>query len=121
MEINKVHKPKPKKFLEKGNFSNSGKGTIAGLIILGIASVNLCLFFALEGEDEAEYVSKISNTIINIFGIFALLIGISEFRHLKSKEEINDDIFDLDIFLLKFTSFFRQVQGAYEKFLMDET
>ena len=41
--------------------------------------INLILFFGFEhGEkmkDEAEYVSKVSNTVINLIGICALIIG----------------------------------------------
>ena len=49
---------------------------------MGIAVINLILFFGFEhGEkmkDESEYVSKISNTVINLIGISALIIGIGK-------------------------------------------
>ena len=85
---------------------------MAGLVIVLLAVINLILFFGLDGQmkDEAEYISKIANTIINFVGIFALIYGIAELNHLKTKEnfdEINSD--DLDIFLLKFTSFFNLI------------
>ena len=49
--------------------------------------INLILFFGFEhGEkmkDEAEYVSKVSNTVINLIGIIALIIGIGKYMPLK--------------------------------------
>lgn len=57
-------------------------------------------------KDEAEYVSKISNTIINIVGILALIIGIAELHHLETRENPDESYWDLDLFLLRFTSFF---------------
>ena len=57
-------------------------------------------------RDEAEYVSKISNTIINIVGIIALIIGIAELHHLETRKDCEDSYWDLDLFLLRFTSFF---------------
>ena len=51
--------------------------------------INLILFFGFEhGEkmkDEAEYVSKVSNTVINLIGIIALIIGIGKKMPLKAR------------------------------------
>ena len=51
--------------------------------------INLILFFGFEhGEkmkDEAEYVSKVSNTVINLIGICALIIGIGKNMPLKAR------------------------------------
>ena len=57
-------------------------------------------------RDEAEYVSKISNTIINMVGIIALIIGIAELHHLETRSDSEESYWDLDLFLLRFTSFF---------------
>jgi len=46
--------------------------------------------------------------VINLIGICALIIGIAELNILqvKSEEDSNNSAPDLDMFLLKFTSFF---------------
>ena len=108
-EMNRIRKPHPLRCFMKSDLTHTLKGTIGGLIIMTIAVINLVLFFGFDTkdtmEDEAEYISKISNTAINLIGIFALLFGIAELNRLKVKDEkINNS--DLDIFLLKFTSFF---------------
>jgi hypothetical protein len=80
---------------------------------MACAVINLFLFFGLDGHEQtlghAEYVSKISNTVINLIGIGALIIGIAELQHLenKSDEELAEERSnDLDMALLRFTSFF---------------
>ena len=49
------------------------KGAGCGLVVLLVAIINLVLFFDLEGKDTqkdyAEYLSKASNTAINLVGI----------------------------------------------------
>ena len=60
-------------------------------------------------QGKAEYVSKVTHTIINSFGIIALVIGIAEiqqlnFRH-PDRNHINTEM-DLDMTLLRFTSVF---------------
>ena len=60
-------------------------------------------------QDEAEYVSKVSNTVLNFIGILALIIGIAEIQQLKPllEEEVDaEEGYDLDTVLLRFTSFF---------------
>lgn len=77
-------------------------------------------------RDEAEYVSKISNTIINLVGIIALIIGIAELHHLETREDSADGYWDLDLFLLRFTSFFSflymlftMITGAFNHHIQD--
>lgn len=110
VEVNNVEKPRPVKYLKKTDFTHTYKGTLAGFIVLLVASCNLVLFFNLEGrdthEDNAEYLSKASNTAINLIGIIALFIGIAELHHLEHKQVSKSDMYDLDMFLLRFTSFF---------------
>ena len=78
----KLRQPSPMDCFNKIEFSHLMKGTIVGLFIMAIAVINLILFFGFEhGEkmkDEAEYVSKVSNTVINLIGICALIIGIGK-------------------------------------------
>ena len=49
-EINRVHKPHPMRHILKSDFTHTFKGTIAGLIIMGAAIINLVLFFGFDGE-----------------------------------------------------------------------
>ena len=148
-EVNRVHKPHPIRHILKSDFTHTFKGTIAGLIIMGAAIINLVLFFGFDGKifrsskntwnnsnfsfsgretmrDEAEYVSKISNTIINLVGIIALIIGIAELHHLETREDSADGYWDLDLFLLRFTSFFSflymlftMITGAFNHHIED--
>jgi len=129
-EVNRVHKPHPIRHILKSDFTHTFKGTIAGLIIMGAAIINLVLFFGFDGRetmrDEAEYVSKISNTIINLVGIIALIIGIAELHHLETREDSADGYWDLDLFLLRFTSFFSflymlftMITGAFNHHIED--
>ena len=112
LEINKVKKPKPLQHLRKSDFTHTFKGTLAGLFVMLVAITNLTLFFNLEGRDtheaQAEYLSKASNTAINLVGIIALVIGIAELHHLEARPDLDSEscIPDLDMFLLRFTSFF---------------
>ena len=48
-EVNLVHKPHPMRHIRKTDFSHTWKGTIAGLIIMGAAVINLVLFFGFDG------------------------------------------------------------------------
>ena len=63
-------------------------------------------------EAEAEYISKVANSSINLIGIIVLVIGIAELNHLKTKQE-NLNTSDLDMLLLKFTSFFSFVYMTF--------
>lgn len=114
-----INHPKPLQFLRKGDWSHSLKGVVAGTIILMLAILNLALFFGLDGHDaneahhvdEAEYFSKITNTIINMLGIIGLLFGIYQIQALNDKSEFEADSdlrasSSLDLSLLRFTAFF---------------
>jgi len=112
-EMNRIHTPHPVRHLKKSDFTHTLKGTGFGLVVLLVAIINLVLFFDLEGKnsdthkDYAEYLSKASNTAINLVGILALIVGIAELQHLENKDTDESDISnDLDMFLLRFTSFF---------------
>ena len=39
----------------KSDFTHTFKGTIAGLIIMGAAIINLVLFFGFDGEFSIDY------------------------------------------------------------------
>ncbi len=60
-------------------------------------------------QNEAELCSKITQTIINVVGIIALIIGIAETQQLNfrnpNKNHINIEM-DLDMLLLRFTAIF---------------
>ena len=108
-EVNHIHRPHPIRHLRKADFTHTLKGTVCGLLILLIGVINLILFFGIATHDEsqAELISKSSNTVINIVGIVALVIGIAELHHLDNKTEDDEPgSYDLDMFLLRFTSFF---------------
>merc|ERR1712223_274786 len=110
-EVNHIHRPHPVRHIEKSDFNHTLKGASAGLVVVLVAIINLVIFFDLEGKnthkDYAEYLSKASNTGINLVGILALIIGIAEMQHLENKDTDESDISnDLDMFLLRFTSFF---------------
>ena len=70
---NSVHRPHPIQHIRKIDFTHTLKGFIAGLLIVIVAITNLVLFFSLDSkdahEDAAEYLSKASNTAINLVGI----------------------------------------------------
>merc|ERR1719189_1193720 len=74
-----IHRPHPVRHLQKSDFDHTLKGAGCGLVVLLVAIINLVLFFDLEGKDTqtdyAEYLSKASNTAINLVGILALVIG----------------------------------------------
>jgi len=111
-----MRKPQPKVFMRKTDWSHSSKGLTVGLMVLAAAVVNLSLFFGLDGhehsKDEAELLSKISNTVMNAVGIVACLIGIAHIQKLADDKEGDDDddeeeeSFDLDEALLRFGSVF---------------
>jgi len=106
-----MRKPQPKVFIKKTDWSNSLKGLTVGLVVLAAAVVNLSLFFGLDGhehsKDEAELLSKISNTVMNTVGVAACLIGIARIQKLDdNKDEEDDESFDLDEALLRFGSVF---------------
>lgn len=50
VEVNKIHVPQPIKHIRKSDFTHTWKGTIAGLIIMGAAVINLVLFFGFDGK-----------------------------------------------------------------------
>ena len=86
------------------------------------------IFFSLfrdnSEKNHAEYLSKASNTAINLVGIIALIIGIAELHHLEQRSVISTN--DLDMFLLRFTSFFSFmymiftiITGAFNQHLED--
>ena len=57
---------------------------------------------------------QISNSIINLAGIFALIIGIAELHHLENKKDSAGlSSFDLDMVLLRFTSFFSFMYSVF--------
>eukprot|EP00095_Tigriopus_kingsejongensis_P008824 maker-scaffold280_size224562-snap-gene-0.12 protein:Tk08824 transcript:maker-scaffold280_size224562-snap-gene-0.12-mRNA-1 annotation:"conserved hypothetical protein" len=110
-----INPPRPMQFLKKGDWSHSLKGVLAGGVILILAILNLALFFGLDGhdanEDEAEYFTKITNTIINFLGIVALVIGVIQIQNLDDNRQFETDSSEresssLDLSLLRFTAFF---------------
>ena len=72
-EVNHIHRPHPVRHIEKSDFNHTLKGASAGLVVVLVAIINLVIFFDLEGKnthkDYAEYLSKASNTGINLVGI----------------------------------------------------
>ena len=57
----------------------------------------------------AEYVSKVTHTIINMLGIIGLVIGIAETQQLNFRDPARTHInieMDMDMSLLRFTSVF---------------
>jgi len=48
-------------------------------------------------QDVVEYMSKISNTVINLLGIIGLIIGLSEIQELQYREPENSLILEMDL------------------------
>lgn len=80
-------------------------------------------------QGAAEYVSKVTHTIINMLGIIGLTIGIAETQQLNfrnpDKTHINLEM-DLDMSLLRFTSIFSFlymiftiITGAFNNHVVD--
>ena len=93
--------------MAKADWGHSSKGLTVGLMVLAAAVVNLSLFFRLDGhehsKDEAELLSKISNTVMNTVGVVACFIGIARIQLLEDQRNNEDDheSFDLDEALLR--------------------
>jgi len=112
-----MRKPNPKSFWAKADFTNSTKGVVLGCLVLVAAIVNLSTFFGLDGheqsKDHAELLSKISNSLMNTFGIVACLIGIERIQRLDHKLESKEESFDLDETLLRFGSLFTFLYSTF--------
>jgi hypothetical protein len=52
--MNSIRRPNLVKFLRRKDVSHSLKGFLAGLVVLGIAVLNLALFFGLYEHSETE-------------------------------------------------------------------
>jgi len=117
-EPNRVRTPNPKRYMQKLNCNNSLQGVLCGLLILLVAVTNLGVFFGLIGyehtKDDAEMISKCSNTIINVIGIIACLWGIITIQQLRQKGRqshlaeylAEEEGYNLDDTLLRFGAFF---------------
>ena len=72
-KVNHIHILHPVRHIKKSDFTHTLKGASAGLVVVCVAIINLAIFFNLEGKDThkdyAEYLSKASNTAINLVGI----------------------------------------------------
>lgn len=116
----KVHLPRPVAFIRQGSWDHSRKGVIGGVFVLILAILNLGVFFGLDGftnaEDESEFFSKLTKTVINSFGIISLFIGIWQIQNLDDQEladRTESEMRNLDISLLRFTSFFAYLYHAF--------
>jgi len=123
LEVDLYHKPlrrpNPRKFWVKSDFSHSTKGVILGTLVFIAAIVNLSTFFGLDGhehsKDEAELLSKISNSVMNTIGVIACLVGIERIQQLdhKHKSPSDEEGFDLDETLLRFGSVFTFLYSTF--------
>jgi len=115
-----VNKPHPKEFMEKLNCTHSFKGVICGLLILTVAIMNLTVFYGLKQyshtQDEAELISKLSNTVMNMVGIVACSLGLSAIRKLDQKQYIRaqeKEVYNLDDSLLRFGATFVFIYSTF--------
>ena len=66
IEVNRVHKPHPKRYMKKVDCSHSLRGIVMGLIVLFIAVATLSAFYGLkEGREGEKGPSENPNTKAN--------------------------------------------------------
>jgi len=118
---NRISKPNPYHFVKNLSCANSKTGLLCGLLILLVAIVNLAIFYGLtqhsHTKDEAELVSKLSNTIINSVGIIACLLGLKVIRRLKHRDthhlHSHNEMYNLDDTLLRFGAIFVLIYNIF--------
>merc|ERR1712223_565558 len=115
-----VNKPRPKAFLEKLNCAHSFKGLVCGLLTLVVAILNLAIFYGLKQykhtQEEAELISKLSNTIMNMVGIVACALGLAAIKKLDQKQYLRThekEVYNLDDTLLRFGATFVFIYSTF--------
>ena len=101
-----VQKPNLCGTLAKTNWSNSTMGTVCGCFILLLTILDLIMFFSVDYEEDIvfEYIGKVMNCVINLFGVVATIIGCIQIQKLSNKSQGLDNL--VDIFLLDLGVFF---------------
>jgi len=82
--------------------------------------MNLAIFYGLKQyshtQDEAEFISKLSNTLMNMVGIVACSLGLSAIKKLNQKQYImaqEKEVYNLDDTLLRFGSTFVFIYSTF--------
>jgi len=114
------HQPSAKKYLQSLDWSHSSRGIGLGLAVTTINLINLTLFFTYSSDTDstAEFVGKLTNTVINIGGMAACLIAITEIQKLKDKEiegGVDSILLYISGFFLIIYSVLEIVVGVYGK------
>lgn len=126
-------RPNPSQFLENRNCSNSTVGFVTGTVTVVAVIICLVVNFSLSIQEqlelESENIANISNSVVTLCGVAAVVYGVWLLRHDNGHckeggpQGENDQ---LDMVLLYFTGFFSYlymiftiITGAFHAFLAD--
>jgi len=106
VDVNKSQKPNPKSFISKIDWSHSLSGFLFGLFVALMNFVNLGIFFHLISTENVgdEFVSDVTNTLLNMLGIVACIAGLIQIQNLGHKQEEEEN--SLDLSMLNISGFF---------------